>query len=859
MGIRFSETSSLTVRRSRPRQPNPCQICCKTCWSSFRSVSGLDWFQNLTLGVIVFNACWIGIDTQYNYENSGPQDLFKTVEHMFCVYFTTELMLRFIAFARCREMFRNAWFMFDGVLVFFMVLETWLLPLLLMMAASGGEAPLGNLSILRLLRLLRLTRIARLMRAVPELLTLVKSMVAATKAVSFILFFLLLVLYLGAIIFVSQLRDNEDEDVQMYFGSIGSAMLSLLCNCVLLDDLTAIIPVIRAQCGEILLWVYFFFMLIGSFTVLNMILGMLCEVVADCSRAEATRTNEEEVHRKLTEAYESMDESQDGLLSRSEFAQMRSMPQVRATMQVLNVDAAELEMHLDKLQGALFGDAKCDEDKMKFLEDWVVDGVQISECGLFAGEGFLPTDEDVVWAQHANVKSITFKVVQIDRPFRLELTKQAIGDDDDEGDAEDFSVDFLEGGYASACGDGGQGGDHDDFDFRYAVGDIYTIEIERSRLVLSLGVELLKTWECKSEGLYTKLSLLDQDASVQIMDLVEGHKERAINREEFVRNIIDLQPQSTASSLDVENIKYVLRREIFLVNSSLEKLQERMVAIDGAVGLSSIAAGQSPEASDGKGRGLLPQSKGVAELEMTAITPAAPAPPPPVAPYLAPLSASSYCGPPWPPPVSDLPILRPAGKSPRSPNRSSRTPGEELISGQKKTLFIASSSSEEAAPLCGDAAQEDDPLQGASRASASATGVDEAEAAQHRGSSSLGTLSDQALFFALTLQAAGNGGFPEHCASGHLTGRLLAPLQSPNSSSSTSEEVPVVPSAARSCQRSPRSPSSCKKSMRRRLSCTNKEDLEGDLDAALESQRTPASPQSSGLKARARRTRRISS
>lgn len=65
----------------------------------------------------------------------------------------------------------DMWFRFDSILVAFMLLETWFLPVVLAGQSGGG---LSNLSVLRLLRLARLSRLVRLMRSFPELLTLIK-------------------------------------------------------------------------------------------------------------------------------------------------------------------------------------------------------------------------------------------------------------------------------------------------------------------------------------------------------------------------------------------------------------------------------------------------------------------------------------------------------------------------------------------------------------------------------------------------------------------------------------------------------------------------------------------------------------
>merc|ERR1719359_1835074 len=95
--------------------------------------------------------------------------------------------------------------MFDFFLVVLMVIETWGMPLLLMMLnKEGGADGLGQLSTLRLLRLMRLSRVgrvARLLKFFPDILLMVKSIFSAVRAVFCTMGVLFFMLYIAAIIF----------------------------------------------------------------------------------------------------------------------------------------------------------------------------------------------------------------------------------------------------------------------------------------------------------------------------------------------------------------------------------------------------------------------------------------------------------------------------------------------------------------------------------------------------------------------------------------------------------------------------------------------------------------------------------
>jgi hypothetical protein len=73
------------------------------------------------------------------------------VEHTFCSYFFLEIMIRFGAFASKRRALMDPWFLFDAALVMNMVVETWLVPIIII-AAGTDAADVLNISFLRMMR-----------------------------------------------------------------------------------------------------------------------------------------------------------------------------------------------------------------------------------------------------------------------------------------------------------------------------------------------------------------------------------------------------------------------------------------------------------------------------------------------------------------------------------------------------------------------------------------------------------------------------------------------------------------------------------------------------------------------------------
>lgn len=388
-----------------------------------------DVFQNLTLFIIVLNAFWIGMDVEWNNPKIKDAQCDKRiaelqavnivmkkedcdidmpwhpvdtiVENIFCTYFSVELLIRFLAYARKLDMFKDNWFMFDGTLVFFMVLETWVLAIIAAIMGGGGGGILSKFSALRLLRLLRLTRMARLMTFFPELLTLVKGMLTATKAVFWVLLFLLLCMYVFAIVFTSQLGDSnapehkfsvwaDDPTAQELFGSLGDSMMSLFTRGMLADNLAQTLIAIKDHGGDLvdpacmddaaaagyegsfdgycsreggslmLNWAFIIFMIISAFCLLNMLIGVLCEVIQDSAEKENESTQINELRHHMAEAFDHIDTSKDGLISTGEWDKMKLEKTVRASMASLGVEEQHMEERLDQMKESLFG-GFCDE------------------------------------------------------------------------------------------------------------------------------------------------------------------------------------------------------------------------------------------------------------------------------------------------------------------------------------------------------------------------------------------------------------------------------------------------------------------------------------------------------------------
>eukprot|EP00931_Biecheleriopsis_adriatica_P120294 TRINITY_DN95408_c0_g1_i1.p1 TRINITY_DN95408_c0_g1~~TRINITY_DN95408_c0_g1_i1.p1 ORF type:complete len:657 (+),score=118.65 TRINITY_DN95408_c0_g1_i1:91-2061(+) len=300
------------------------------------------YFQSGALAAIVIYTGWIGIDTDYNEAltlNEAPV-VFIIVENLFCTIFTLEIAIRFWAYGSKLAAFRDAWFVFDFVLVVLMTAETWLLSIVLAFVedpgSQAGSFDLGGtnyaLRIMRLLRLTRLIRTVRLLRMMPELLIMVKGMLAAARSVFMTFAMTLLIVYVFGIAMKQATKGTEAGE--LYFSSVGHSMASLLLHATLLDGPSLIL----AQLNTFASVIFCLVVGISSLLLLNMLIGVLCEVVNDVSETETAMMDEASMRETLQHIMEKIDADGNQSISRHELEEMLKNEEATNLLKQASVD-----------------------------------------------------------------------------------------------------------------------------------------------------------------------------------------------------------------------------------------------------------------------------------------------------------------------------------------------------------------------------------------------------------------------------------------------------------------------------------------------------------------------------------------
>lgn len=263
-------------------------------------------FEHLTTSMIVIYSVWLAVDIDYNPHvvNTDTSSVFFWVEQFFCCFFVLEVSIRFLAFSSIWKWTRDFWFLFDLFLVMSMAIQArgtreskglpnpseqlWLLPLLDLLLQSNHVgtifADTGIIRVARLLRLSRLLRMSQLLHLFPEVLILVKAIAAALRSVVFTLALLLMILYIFAIAFTQLTRGTQCA--RQYFSSVPASMQTLFISGALLDEVGTLMNDLLAENLYISLTLMYTFVIMSAITVMNMLIGVMCEVISAVASAE---------------------------------------------------------------------------------------------------------------------------------------------------------------------------------------------------------------------------------------------------------------------------------------------------------------------------------------------------------------------------------------------------------------------------------------------------------------------------------------------------------------------------------------------------------------------------------------------
>jgi len=326
-------------------------------------------FELCFAAAIVFNAAYVGVQTQYAASHPGdPAPVgFTLVQYGFTLLFLVELLLRLAAYRW--KFFSSAhwqWNWFDVFLVCFSLLDVGLDVVQMVDSESLNPEPAQGKSSMRMLRLVRVTRliralrIVRILRFVADLRSLILTIIRTLKSLVWSLSLLCILFYCFGILFTQASTDYIAFDVGpgtpdlgtecpphddtcavlRYFGGLGRSMFTLFKSVTGgISWSEAADPLGRVGWPWVALFVVYIAFTV--FAVLNVVTSKFCQSAIDSSLhdhvalVQSHVANKEAYLKILREVFRDLDSDGSGTITLAEFQE--------------NLDRDEMKAYLDSL------------------------------------------------------------------------------------------------------------------------------------------------------------------------------------------------------------------------------------------------------------------------------------------------------------------------------------------------------------------------------------------------------------------------------------------------------------------------------------------------------------------------------
>lgn len=227
----------------------------------------IDWVESpivnrFIIALILINAVTLGLETSTSVMASHGE-LIHAIDKLILGIFVFEIALRLVAHGP--RFFTDPWSVFD-----FSVVAIALVP------ASS------QFSVLRALRVLR---VLRLVSMVPQMRRVVSALLSAIPGLSSIILVLLLIFYVFAVIATNLFGEQHPQ----WFGSLGESMYTLFQVMTLESWSMGIVrPLMETHPYA---WAFFIpFILIATFTMLNLFIAIIVNAMQTQAKHEAERT-----------------------------------------------------------------------------------------------------------------------------------------------------------------------------------------------------------------------------------------------------------------------------------------------------------------------------------------------------------------------------------------------------------------------------------------------------------------------------------------------------------------------------------------------------------------------------------------
>ena len=228
-------------------------------------------FNIIVISIIILSALSVGVKTYPVDENIILLNTLNALDYLVTIIFLAEIIIRMGAENKLSNFFRKGWNNFDFVIV------------------TASLIPLDNSEIVLLGRLLRVFRVMRLITFIPEFRKIIETILKAIPQVSYVSLFMFIEMYIfaavGSILFA--------EIDPIHWENIGISMLTLfqVATGEAWPDLLA-----ATMSQKPYSWIYFvLFIIINTFILLNLIVGVIVDLVSKEDEESSTDKILEEI------------------------------------------------------------------------------------------------------------------------------------------------------------------------------------------------------------------------------------------------------------------------------------------------------------------------------------------------------------------------------------------------------------------------------------------------------------------------------------------------------------------------------------------------------------------------------------
>lgn len=234
------------------------------------------WFVNSIVGLILFNAVTLGLETG-DYMTTHYGVLLQTLDKIVLGIFVLEMLMKLCVYRA--SFFKSGWNIFD-----FMIIGISLLP------ATGPLA---------ILRVLRIFRVLRLFSIVPQMRFVITGLLRALPGMASVVGVILIIFYVVSVLVTKIFGRTGDATLEALFGDLGKSMFTLFQLMTLEDWVGGIVE--PAMSLHPLSWLIFIpFIILTSFAVLNLFIGVIVEAMQNVHTEEQRNMAADDPEKEVT-------------------------------------------------------------------------------------------------------------------------------------------------------------------------------------------------------------------------------------------------------------------------------------------------------------------------------------------------------------------------------------------------------------------------------------------------------------------------------------------------------------------------------------------------------------------------------